>query len=153
MKRAVIIVLIVVSVVAAAIYLHDPPWVGGLTYGFRPWATDAKGERFRWTTGRGSFFVPSGATAMTLKFRSHKPFPPNPITVDVRVDDRWLTTIRLPNPLEPDPDAWVVATLPLPRQPSPRRFRRVDIRVRHWLDGFYLGVHMGEVTVAYNDLP
>jgi hypothetical protein len=135
------------SIVAAASYLHDPPWVADLTHGFRPWAVDGRGERFRWTTGRGSFFVPSDATAMTLKFRSHKPFPPNPITVEVSVDDRHLTTITLPDPLRPDPDEWVISTLPLPRGRTSRRFRRVDVRVRHWLEGYYLGVHMGEVSV------
>jgi hypothetical protein len=147
MTRAITLMLVIVSFAAAAVYLHDPPWVGELTHGFRPWATDGRGERFRWTTGRGSFFVPSDATSMTLKFRSHKPFPPNPITVEVSVDDRRLTTITLPKPLRTDPDEWVVALLPLPRRPTSRHFRRVDVRVRHWLDGFYLGVHMGEVVV------
>ncbi len=147
MTRALTVMLIVASVAAAAIYLHDPPWVGDLSYGFRPWATDARGERFRWTTGRGSFFVPSDATAMTLKFRSHKPVPPNPIFVEVSVDDRRLTTITLPSPLRPDPDEWVITTLPLPTRATWRHFRRVDVRVRHWLDGYYLGVHMGEVVI------
>lgn len=147
MTRVVTLALGLVSFVAAAAYLRDPPWVGELTEGFRPWATDAHGERFRWTTGRGSFFVPADATSMTLKFRSHKPFPPNPIKVDIRVDDRWLTTLTLPKPLHPDPDDWVVATLPLAQPPPSRHFRRVDVRVRHWLEGFYLGVHMGEVVI------
>jgi hypothetical protein len=147
MKRIAMIAIGIAALAAAAVYLHDPPWVGDRTFGFRPWAVDGRGERFRWTTGRGSFFVPSDATAMVVRFRSHKPLPPNPITVEIRVDDRRLTTMTLPDPLRPDPDEWVVATLPLPRQPSSRRFRRVDVRVRHWLAGFYLGVHMGEVVV------
>jgi hypothetical protein len=147
MTRIIMLTFVLISFAAAAVYLHDPPWAGEVTEGFRPWATDARGERFRWTTGRGSFFVPSDATSMTLKFRSHKPFPPNPIRVEVSVDDRSLTTVTLPNPLRPDPDEWVVATLPLGQPPTSRRFRRVDVRVRHWLEGFYLGVHMGEVVV------
>ncbi|HZT76015.1 MAG TPA: hypothetical protein VFA27_05120 [Vicinamibacterales bacterium] len=145
--RGVVLALGAIVVAAAAIYLHDPPWVATLTTGFRPWAVDGRGERFRWTMGRGSFFVPSDATAMTLKVRSHKPFPPNPITVDVRVDDRPLTVITLPDPRHPDPDDWVVVQLPLPRGHTSRHFRRVDLRVRHWLDGYYLGVHLGEVVV------
>ena len=138
--------LAAIVVLAAAIYLHDPPWVADLTDGFRPWAVDPSGERFRWTTGRGSFFVPSDATAMTLKVRSHKRFPPNPIAIDVRVDDRPLTVITLPSPLEPDPDTWVVTRIPLPRGRSSRRFRRVDLRVRHWMEGYHLGVHLGEIA-------
>jgi hypothetical protein len=147
LTRALVAAAIAAVVIASAIYLHDPPWVANLTYGFRPWAVDARGERFRWTTGRGSFFVPSDATAMILKLRSHKPLPPNPITVDVRVDDRPLAVITLPDPLEPDPDHWVVTRLPLPRRRTSRHYRRVDIRVRHWLDSFYLGVHLGEIAI------
>ena len=93
MTRAITFTLVIVLLAAAAIYLHDPPWVGDLSYGFRAWDKDPVGERFRWTRGRGSFFVPSDATAITLKFRSYKPFPPNPIKVHVSVDDRWLATI------------------------------------------------------------
>jgi hypothetical protein len=130
-----------------AVYLHDPPWVKDLSFGLRPWAADAKGERFRWTMGRGSFFVPADATAMTLKVRSHKPFPPGPITVDIAVDDRPLTTISLPDPRTPDPDEWVLTTIPLPRRQTARHFRRVDLRVRHWLDSYYLGVHLGEIVL------
>ena len=136
-----------VGLTAAIIYLHDPPWVADLSYGFRPWALDEHGDRFCWTMGRGGFFVPSDATAMTLKVRSHKPLPPNPITVDVRVDDLPLAVITLPSPLQPDPDQWVVARIPLPRRHTSRHFRRVDLRIRHWLDSFYLGVHLGEVLV------
>lgn len=146
--RAGVVACVAAAVTAGAIYLHDPPWVADLTYGFHPWAIDpASGERFRWTMGRGSFFVPSDATAMTLRVRSYKALPPNPITVDIRVDDRPLTVITLPNPLQPDPHAWVVARLPLPRGHTSRHFRRVDIRVRHWLEGFYLGVHLGEIVI------
>ena len=143
-----VFVCVAAAAATAAIYLHDPPWVADLTCGFRPWAIDpGSGERFRWTMGRGSFFVPSDATAMTLRVRSYKSLPPNPITVDVRVDDRLLSVIMLPHPLQPDPHAWVVARLPLPHGHTSRRFRRIDIRVRHWLPDFYLGVHLGEVAI------
>jgi hypothetical protein len=147
LTRAAAFLVAAVAVTAAAIYLHDPPWVGDVVTGFRPIAVDSRGDRLRWTMGRGSFFVPSDATAMTLKVRSYKPLPSNPITVDVRVDDRPLTVITLPSPQQPDPREWVVARLPLPRRPTSRRFRRVDVRVRHWLDAFYLGVHLGDVVI------
>ena len=148
LTRALVAALAIGAAVGAAIYLHDPPWVNAdLSFGFRPWAIDGSGERFRWTMGRGSFFVPSDATAMTLKVRSHKPFPPNPIAIDVRVDDRPLTVMMLPSPLEPDPDRWVVSRIPLPRGHTSRRFRRVDLRVRHWMEGYHLGVHLGEIAL------
>lgn len=147
LTRVLVIALVVAGLTAAAIYLHDPPWVAGLTHGFGPVFVDAHGERIRWTMGRGSFFVPSDATAMTLRVRPHKPLPPNPITVDVRVDNRPLSIITLPSPLHPNPDDWVVVKLPLPRRHTSRHFRRVDIRVRHWLDSFYLGVHLGDIVI------
>ena len=150
MTRAVVAALVLIAGTAVLVYLHDPPWVADRTYGFRPWAVDARGDRFRWTMGRGSFFVPSDATAMILKVRSHKPLAPNPITVDVRVDDRPLAVITLPDRRQPDPVEWVVSRLPLPRRRTSRRFRRVDIRVRHWAESFYLGVHLGEVVIERN---
>ncbi len=145
--RALAAVLLIAAATAAAIHLHDPPWVGDLTYGFRPPGVDSNGDRFRWTMGRGSFFVPSDATAMTLKLRSYKQLPPKPITVEVRVDDRPLAVITLPDARDPDPRRWVVTRVPLPRDRTSRRFRRIDVRVRHWLDSFYLGVHLGDITL------
>ena len=53
--------------VLGAAYLRDPPWLGQITSGLRTWETDRRhGERFRWTTGRASFFVPREARVMTL---------------------------------------------------------------------------------------
>jgi hypothetical protein len=145
--RVVGLGLIAVGLTAAAVYLHDPPWVADLTYGFGPWAVDAHGERVRWTMGRGSFFVPSDATSISLKVRSHKSLSLDPVTVDVRVDDRPLTVITLSSALQSDPDQWVVTSLPLPRRRTWRHFRRVDLRVRHWRESFYLGVHLGEIVI------
>ena len=141
------IVAAAVACAAAAIYLHDPPWVGGVTTGFRLWQTDGRGDRFRWTTGRASFFVPSDTTAMTLRFRPLAPLSDKPITVDVSVDDRQLATIELPDRLHPDPNLWVRTTLPLPWRPTSRRFRRVDLRVHRWREEFHQGVQFGEVEL------
>ena len=123
-------------------YLRDPPWAGQLTSGMRDWEEDPPGTRFRWTTGRASFFVPSGATAMTLPLRAVFPGPNGrPVTVSVSVDDRWLTTIELPQP-----DDWVRTVLPLPRRATSRRFRRVDLHVNRTAVGvFILGVMTGEI--------
>ncbi len=55
--KFVAIVPALAGVVASAAYLHDPPWAGRLTSGMRTWEEDPPGTRFRWTTGRASFFV------------------------------------------------------------------------------------------------
>ena len=123
-------------------YLRDPPWLGEVTSGMRAWEEDPPGTRFRWTTGRASFFVPSDALAMTLPLRAVFPGPNGrPVTVSVSVDDRWLANIDLPRP-----DAWVRTELPLPRRATTRRFRRVDLHVNRTAVGvFILGVMTGEI--------
>jgi hypothetical protein len=135
----------VVSVMAAAAvvaYLYDPPWMGGVTSGLRPWEEDPPGTRFRWTAGRGTFFVPSSATSMTLPLRAVFPGPDGtPVTVDVRDDGRLLATIELNNP-----EAWIRTTVPLKRYAGRRRFRRIDLRVSRVVPPFALGVMTGEVV-------
>ena len=123
-------------------YLRDPPWLDQVTSGMRGWEEDPPGTRFRWTTGRASFFVPSDALAMTLPLRAVFPGPNGrPVTVSVSVDDRWLANIELPRP-----DAWVRSVLPLPRRATTRRLRRVDLHVNRTAVGvFILGVMTGEV--------
>jgi len=124
-------------------YLRDPPWLGQVTSGMRAWEEDPPGTRFRWTTGRASFFVPSSAIAMTLPLRAVFPGPNGrPVTVSVSIDDRWLANIDLPRP-----DAWVRTVLPLPRLATTRRFRRIDLHVNRTAVGvFILGVMTGEIT-------
>jgi len=141
--RAATLVASALIVAAAAAYLHDPPWAWRAASGLRSWEEDPPGTFFRWTSGRASFFVPAGATAMTIPLRAVFPGPGGaPTTVDVRVDDRWLATIALP-----DPSAWVRPHLPLGRAASGRRFRRVDLRVNRVVGPFVLGVMTGEVAV------
>jgi hypothetical protein len=136
----------VVSVLAAAVvlaYLYDPPWMGGVTSGLRPWEEDPPGTLFRWTAGRGTFFVPSSATSMTVPLRAVFPGPDGtPVTVDVRDDGRLLATIALN-----DPEAWIRTTVPLKRYAGRRRFRRIDLRVSRVVPPFALGVMTGEVVV------
>ena len=130
-----------VFAVAAAIYLRDPTWLGGVTSGLGD-RQGPSGARFRWTTGHASFFVPSDATALTLPLKSTQD---RAVTVDVSVDDRWLATIELANP-----SVWVVSPLPMPRKSTSRRVRRIDLRVNRTLGPFNQGVQLGEVTVARN---
>jgi hypothetical protein len=133
-------IAVAVLVAGAAIYLRDPPWIGGVTSGLRGW-DGPPGERFRWTSGHASFFVPSGTTAMTLPLKAVFPSANSgPVSVDVSVDDRWLATVKLT-----DPSVWVRQTLPLPRRPTLRRFRRIDLRVSRTAGQFNRGVQLGEI--------
>jgi hypothetical protein len=135
---------VVVLLVIAAVYFHDPPWAGQVTSGLLDWAPDRSGTRFRWTGGRASFFVPSDATSMTLPLRSYFRDPNGrPVIVSIAVDDRWLADIELPRP-----DEWVRPVLPLPHRPTSRSFRRVDLRVsRTVVTWAILGVMTGEIEL------
>jgi hypothetical protein len=123
-------------------YLYDPPWMGGVTSGLRGWEQDPPGTFFRWTTGRATFFVPSNVSTMTVPLRAVFLGPNGtPVQVELRDDDRLLTTIELT-----DPDAWVRTTIPLKRA-GRRRFRRIDLRISRVVGPFYLGVMTGEVVM------
>src|SRR2546427_895227 len=109
---------IAVAMLAAVLYLRDPPWAGRMTSGLRSWEEDPPGTRFRWTFGRATFFIPADATAMTLPLRSVFPGPDGAVVaVDVRVHDRWLATIQLT-----EPEGWLRPLDPTERRPSDRRF-------------------------------
>ena len=142
-RRTFVAALIWVVVVATVVYLHDPPWMGRVTVGLRDWEQAPDGTRYRWTTGRASFFVPSGAASMTVPIRSVFPGPGGgPVTVDISVDDRWLATIALP-----DPVSWVRPTFPLRFRPTSRRHRRVDLLVSRMVGTSNRGVQIGEVVL------
>ena len=92
------------AVAGALGYLYDPPWMGGVTSGLRPWEQDPPGTLFRWTAGRATFFVPSNVATMTVPLRAVFPGPNGaPVT---RRD--CATTTGCWRPIElSDPDAWV----------------------------------------------
>ena len=142
MTRRVRLAAAAVAIVGALAYLHEPPWTEAVTSGLRPWEEDPPGTAFRWTFGRATFFAPASAGSMTLPLRAVFPGPGGvPVTVDVRVDNRWLATIALP-----DPAAWVESTLPLGTRAGGRRYRRIDLRVSRVVPPFMLGVMTGRVT-------
>ena len=142
MRRATI-AAVAIATIAALAYLYDPPWIGGLTSGMRAWEEDPPGTFFRWTTGRATFFVPSSTREMTLPLRAVFPGPDGgPVTVDVRVDDRWLATMELR-----DPAAWVRPQLPLGGRSGFRRHRRIDLRINRTVGPYILGVMTGEILL------
>jgi hypothetical protein len=146
MKTWIVLVAVCAVSTGAAAYLRDPPWAMRVTSGLREWEEDPPGTRFRWTAGRGSFFVPAAAATMTVPMRAVFPGPGGqPVVVSVSVDDRWLADVELT-----DPDAWVRAPLPLPRKATTRRFRRVDLHVsRTAVGAFVLGIMTGEIDLTY----
>jgi len=128
---------------AAAAYLHDPPWIGGVTSGLSNWQIDASGRRFRWTQGRASFYVPSDAGVMTLPLRAAAADPGGTrVVVNVSIDDRSVTEVTLT-----DPSAWVRVRLPIPQRRTGRRFRRVDLRISRTIDDSGRGVQAGEAAL------
>jgi hypothetical protein len=132
-----------VALLAALGYLYDPPWIGGVTSGLRPWEEDPPGTLFRWTAGRASFYVPATASSMIVPMRSVFPGPAGtPVQVQVRDDGKLLGTVELSSP-----NAWVRPSFQLKRRAGRRRFRRIDLRVSRVMPPFSLGVMTGEVVV------
>jgi len=132
-----------VLIIAALAYLYDPPWAGRVTSGLRQWEEKPPGTFYRWTSGRASFFIPGSATAITLPLRSIFPGPGGmPVTVEVRVDDRFLAKIELI-----DPQVWVKPELPLGRKRGYRSFRRIDLRVSRVVGERLYGVVTGQPTI------
>jgi hypothetical protein len=129
--------LAAIAAIAALAYLYDPPWADHATSGMEAWSENPPGTFFRWTAGRASFFIPGSARALLLPMQS--PIFGRTVTVEVRVDDRFLATIRLTHP-----GVWVRQELPLGRQRTRRRYRRVDLRV----DGVIgRGIMTGQPTI------
>jgi hypothetical protein len=143
-RRRLKVIVGAFAVFAALAYLYDPPWVGGVTSGLREWEHPPPPDPvFRWTTGRASLFIPSDATTVVIPLRSELPGPDGkPVTVEIRVDGRFLTTVTLR-----EPRSWVRHELPLGRRPTHRRFRRIDLRVNRVVTWRLLGVMTGPPTV------
>jgi hypothetical protein len=121
-RRPVLSAVAGIAAFAALAYLHDPPWADRVTSGMEAWSKGPEGTFFRWTAGRASLFLPADAKAFALPMRT--PNVNRTVTVEVRVDDRFLATIQLTQP-----DIWVSQELPLGRQRGSRRYRRIDLLI------------------------
>jgi hypothetical protein len=116
--------------------------------GFYGWETAEDGTRFRWTGEYASLFVPSEVRAAHIPMR----LPPaaravTPIGIEVMagalLKGRVLVT-----------DVWADIYVPLGDVPTPKGYRRVDLRVdRSWQPAVYIpgsadlrsvGVQVGE---------
>lgn len=127
------------AIVGALIVLRDPPWAGAISSGFRSWEQES-GTPFRWTAGRASFFVRADATSVVVPLRTLFAGPGgSPTEVQISSDDRQLATVRLP-----ELGVWVRTSLPMGGR-TPRRYRRIDLRVNRVVPPFMLGVMVGEV--------
>lgn len=142
-RHLLTIVAALAALGASAWYLYDPPWVADMTTGIRPWQQDPSGVRFRWTAGHASFYVPRDASTMTLPMRAWYPSTTGgPVIVRVNIDGRRVADVELRSP-----DEWIASTLPLPRRPTHRRYRRVDLRVSRTVGQRNLGVALGVVQL------
>lgn len=109
--------------IAALAYLRDPPWLVRVTSGLTDWETDRAGTRYRWTRGRGSFFVPASDEFVTFRIRAPKEDPRDrPVTATVTIDDRPADVIKVSE------EDWRLVRLRLP-SPAGRKVRRIDIKL------------------------
>lgn len=115
--------LIALALLAVFAYLRDPPWLVHVTSGMGEWETDERGEPYRWTQGRASFFVPADAGRVTLRLRALNDTPTDwPINVTVSVDDRPAQLVPLPD------EEWHTVSVDLP-PPGSRAVRRIGIHL------------------------
>ena len=139
MTRAIAIVGVILLAAVLA-YLRDPAWLMTQTTGMRPWRETPDGQRWRWTAGHASFFVPSDARA--VRFRMATSFDPRewqgdrPMLVTLPIDDRRAARVVRSE------EGWPVTTLTLPPRGS-RRVRRVDLHTSVTRAGNQ-GVQIGE---------
>jgi hypothetical protein len=128
---------------SAAWYLYDPPWVANVTSGMRQWEEDPPGQRFRWTSGHASFYIPSDASELVLPMRPLLPLTDGkPVRVSISADGRWLADVDLS-----EADTWATPRVPLPRRTSRRHFRRIELRVSRVVGFYNLGVQLREAQL------
>ena len=124
------------ALISLLVYLRDPPWLIHVSSGLGSWRADAAGVRYRLMGGRGSFFVRSDATSMTVPVRARFSSPMDPrVTATFSIDDRPVERLVLTD------GNWRAVTIHL-RRPTGRRVRRVDIhvdRTNRWNHGLDVG--------------
>lgn len=131
--------VVAIAVVAALLYLRDPPWLLSTTSGLRGWESEG-GRRFRWMGGHASVFVPATARSIEIPLRTTFDRPGDwPITVRVSIDDRIGDQLVLGDA------KWHSVVLRMP-PPASRKVRRVDIRVDRTRED-NRGAAVGEIRI------
>jgi hypothetical protein len=126
-------------VVAALVYLHDPPWLIDQTSGLRGWEQRTNEPRYRWSGAHASFFVRADAAA--VEFPVSTTFDARdarPMLVTISIDDRVAARLVLSEP------AWQRVRVALPPRGS-RRVRRIDVRTSATRESNH-GVRIGDVA-------
>jgi hypothetical protein len=139
--------MIVATVLNAAQPPLAPPALVAVD-GFYEWETAEDGTRFRWSGQYASLFVPGDVRAAHIPMR----MPPSaravtPIGVEVMAGGRSRGRVFIT-------DVWADIYVPLGDVPTPKGYRRVDVRVdRAWQPAVYIpgsadlrtvGVQVGE---------
>jgi O-antigen ligase len=124
-----------------------------VSYGFHDWEVDNRGQRFRWTTDRATFYVPTGVRTVEIPLRAWNPAGWRSTSVDVDVNGRRM------NQLDLDHSSWTAVVLRLPPR-APDRYWRIDMRVDptgrpnrinpRLTDDRLLGVRVGEIQLTPN---
>jgi O-antigen ligase len=141
----------VAVIVAAAFTALQPPITPPASAevdGFYGWETAEDGTRFRWTGEYASFFVPSDVRAAHFPMRLPAAARAvTPIGIEVMAG-------ALPKGRVFITDVWADIYVPLGDVPTPKGYRRVDLRVdRSWQPAVYIpgsadlrsvGVQVGE---------
>lgn len=142
-RTAIIGIASLLCVIAMLAYLHDPSWLAGATFGMRDWEADA-GVRFRWTGGHAAFYVPAGVARIVIPMRvGQASGERTPLRVTVSVDDTLVAIVTLDDPM-----AWSRTVVAMPRRPTGRRVRRVDVRVARTSADMNYGVQLGELELV-----
>jgi hypothetical protein len=144
-RRWLLAALGAIALIAALVYLRDPPWLASLESGFRGWETTADGTRYRWIGGHASFFVPATMTTVVIPVKTT--FAPGdpPVRVSIAIDDRTVMSDVLTD------ERWLRRPVQLPT-PGSRRVRRIDVRVDRVRAG-NRGVQVGEVSTLTTFVP
>lgn len=145
---AVIVGIVMVAAVLNAVQPPLAPPASVAVDGFYEWETAEDGTRFKWSGQYASLFVPGDVRAAHIPMRMP---PPARAVTPIGVE---LMSGALPKGRVLITDVWADIYVPLGDVPTPKGYRRVDLRVdRVWQPAVYIpgsadlrnvGVQVGE---------
>jgi len=125
-KHATLAAVLVVVALVASVSLRARREAATLdlarqSFGFYAWEEE-NGQKFRWTSRRATFFVPSSARELRLPVRaSHIGANGEPTEVSIAIGGRTLHKVQLAR------DDWTTIRILLPREATQNRYQRVDV--------------------------